>query len=124
ERGARSGETEQQLVLIQVYTQCLYILQNRNKIRQYIQALSISSASTIVAQVCTITAVAICTSRAKAEAALRGRKLKDSLEEGLIGIGGRLTAPPLPHHRAYGSVPRRFESLANTRRTRTGGRAI
>jgi hypothetical protein len=21
----------------------------------------------------------------------------------LIGIGGRLTAPPLPHHRAYGS---------------------
>ena len=25
-----------------------------------------------------------------------------------IGIGGHLTAPPLPHHRAYGSVPRRF----------------
>jgi hypothetical protein len=22
----------------------------------------------------------------------------------LIGIGGRLAAPPLPHHRAYGSV--------------------
>jgi hypothetical protein len=21
----------------------------------------------------------------------------------MIGIGGRLTAPPLPHHRAYGS---------------------
>src|SRR5215831_13188266 len=26
-----------------------------------------------------------------------------------IGIGGRLAAPPLPHHRAYGSVPRRFD---------------
>ena len=42
----------------------------------------------------------------------------------LIGIGERLATPPLPHHRAYGSVPRRFESLANTRRTGTGGRAI
>ena len=30
---------------------------------------------------------------------------------GLIGIGGRLTAPPLPHHRAYGSVPRRFDRV-------------
>ena len=28
-----------------------------------------------------------------------------------IGIGGSLAAPPLPHHRAYGSVPRRFERL-------------
>ncbi|MXW20053.1 MAG: AAA family ATPase [Gammaproteobacteria bacterium] len=26
-----------------------------------------------------------------------------------IGIGGSLAAPPLPHHRAYGSVPRRFD---------------
>ena len=43
---------------------------------------------------------------------------------GVIGIGGRLATPPLPHHRAYGSVPRRFESLANTRRTGTGDRAI
>jgi hypothetical protein len=42
----------------------------------------------------------------------------------LIGIGGRLATPPLPHHQAYGSVPWRFESLANTHRTRTGGRAI
>lgn len=25
-----------------------------------------------------------------------------------IGIGGSLAAPALPHHRAYGSVPRRF----------------
>jgi hypothetical protein len=24
----------------------------------------------------------------------------------LIGIGGHLAVPPLPHHRAYGSVPR------------------
>ena len=29
----------------------------------------------------------------------------------LIGIGGSLAAPPLPHHLAYGSVPRRFEKL-------------
>jgi len=27
----------------------------------------------------------------------------------LIGIGGSLATPPLPHHRAYGSVPRRFD---------------
>ena len=30
---------------------------------------------------------------------------------GLIGIGGHLTMPPLPHHRAYGSVPRRFDRI-------------
>ena len=29
-----------------------------------------------------------------------------------IGIGGHLLAPPLPHHRAYGSVPRRFDRLS------------
>src|ERR1700729_4527958 len=29
-----------------------------------------------------------------------------------IGIGGHLTMPPLPHHRAYGSVPRRFGGLS------------
>ena len=29
--------------------------------------------------------------------------------EKMIGIGGHLAAPPLPHHRAYGSVPRRFD---------------
>src|SRR4051794_15595440 len=28
-----------------------------------------------------------------------------------IGIGGSLAAPPLPHHRAYGSVPRRFDRI-------------
>jgi hypothetical protein len=28
-----------------------------------------------------------------------------------IGIGGRLATPPLPHHRAYGSVPRRFDRV-------------
>src|SRR5438067_9206861 len=27
----------------------------------------------------------------------------------MIGIGGHLAVPPLPHHRAYGSVPRRFD---------------
>src|SRR4051812_49654375 len=30
----------------------------------------------------------------------------------VIGIGGPLTRPPLPHHRAYGSVPRRFGGLS------------
>jgi hypothetical protein len=30
------------------------------------------------------------------------------LYEGYIGIGGSLTTSLLPHHRAYGSVPRRF----------------
>ena len=29
----------------------------------------------------------------------------------LIGIGGCLSASPLPHHRAYGSVPRRFDRV-------------
>ena len=28
-----------------------------------------------------------------------------------IGIEGRLAAPPLPHHQAYGSVPWRFRSV-------------
>ena len=28
---------------------------------------------------------------------------------GLIGIGGHLAMALLPHHRAYGSVPRRFD---------------
>ena len=29
-----------------------------------------------------------------------------------IGIGGHLAMPPLPHHRAYGSAPRRFGGLS------------
>jgi hypothetical protein len=29
-----------------------------------------------------------------------------------IGIGGHLAMPPLPHHRLYGSVPRRFGGLS------------
>ena len=29
-----------------------------------------------------------------------------------IGIGGHLAMPPLPHHRVYGSVPRRFGGLS------------
>src|SRR3984893_12222536 len=29
-----------------------------------------------------------------------------------IGIGGHLAMPPLPHHRAYASVPRRFGGLS------------
>src|SRR3954451_22635470 len=33
-----------------------------------------------------------------------------------IGIGGHLTMPPLPHHRAYGSVSRRFGGLSARQR--------
>src|SRR5271169_2549740 len=38
----------------------------------------------------------------------------------LIGIGGRLATPPLPHHRAYGSVPRRFDRVRLGRAHRYG----
>jgi len=38
----------------------------------------------------------------------------------LIGIGGHLAMPPLPHHRAYGSVPRRFDWVKLGRRRRVG----
>ena len=38
-------------------------------------------------------------------------KIGASALERLIGIGGRLAAPPLLHHRAYGSVPRRFDRV-------------
>ena len=38
----------------------------------------------------------------------------------LIGIGGRLAASPLPHHRAYGSVPRRFDRLKPEQEHRGG----
>ena len=43
--------------------------------------------------------------------AAENRSLIDLLElqpDFAIGIGGHLAMPPLPHHRAYGSVPRRF----------------
>src|SRR5260370_36129023 len=38
-----------------------------------------------------------------------------------IGIGGRLATPPLPHHRAYGSVPRRFDRVKLAQASRVGG---
>jgi Citrate transporter len=38
----------------------------------------------------------------------------------LIGIGGHLAMPPLPHHRAYGSVPRRFDWVKLGRRRGVG----
>src|SRR5260221_4932170 len=38
-----------------------------------------------------------------------------------IGIGGCLTTPPLPHHRAYGSVPRRFDWVEREQKHRDGG---
>jgi hypothetical protein len=37
-----------------------------------------------------------------------------------IGIGGHLAMPPLPHHRAYGSVPRRFDWVKLGRRRGVG----
>ena len=42
----------------------------------------------------------------------------------LIGIGGSLAAPPLPHHRTYGSVYGGSRSYANALRSGTGDRAI
>src|SRR5271165_475159 len=51
------------------------------------------------------------------------RKRKDEESKqlgGLIGIGGRLATPPLPHHRAYGSVPRRFDRVRLGRAHRFG----
>ena len=45
-------------------------------------------------------------------------------EVAAIGIGGSLAAPPLPHHRAYGSVHGGSRSCANTIETRMAGRAI
>jgi len=44
-------------------------------------------------------------------------------ESPVIGIGERLAAPLLPHHRAYGSVPRRFGGLAVTLDTVSEDRA-
>src|SRR5205085_9406001 len=38
-----------------------------------------------------------------------------------IGIGGHLAVPPLPHHRAYGSVPRRFDQVKLGQTHRVGG---
>ena len=38
-----------------------------------------------------------------------------------IGIGGHLAMPPLPHHRAYGSVPRRFDWVKLGRRRGESG---
>ena len=46
------------------------------------------------------------------------------IDFGTIGIGGHLTMPPLPHHRAYGSVPRRFDRIRPQQGCRVwGGRA-
>src|SRR6266404_5562313 len=42
----------------------------------------------------------------------------------MIGIGGSLAAPPLPHHRTYGSVYGGSRSYANAHRSGTGDRAI
>jgi len=42
----------------------------------------------------------------------------------MIGIGGSLSAPPLPHHRAYGAVHGGSRSCANTLGTGMGDRAI
>src|SRR2546421_9319920 len=42
----------------------------------------------------------------------QARGLKTHVLALSIGIGGHLAMPPLPHHRAYGSVPRRFGGLS------------
>ena len=51
----------------------------------------------------------------------RDLDLREAIARGsLIGIGGHLAVPPLPHHRAYGSVPRRFGRLSGQGRSRYG----
>src|SRR5438045_9104026 len=40
-----------------------------------------------------------------------------------IAIGGSLAAPPLPHHRTYGSRIRRFGELSDTAGYHQGGEA-
>jgi hypothetical protein len=50
--------------------------------------------------------------------------LTTGLEVPKIGIGGSLSAPPLPHHRTYGSVYGGSRSCANAFRPRMGDRAI
>src|SRR6516165_6408570 len=36
---------------------------------------------------------------------------RDGSNAPMIGIGGHLAVPPLPHHRAYGSRTRRFDGV-------------
>ena len=50
---------------------------------------------------------------------VRGER-EDAQGASKIGIGGRLATPPLPHHRAYGSVPRRFDRVRLGRAHRFG----
>jgi SAM-dependent methyltransferase len=57
-----------------------------------------------------------------------GADISSAMLEGarnrLIGIGGHLAMPPLPHHRAYGSVPRRFDWVRLVQRHRVGGDGV
>src|SRR5437899_5633277 len=46
-----------------------------------------------------------------ASASQMGRFETKWLSRPEIGIGGHLAVPPLPHHRAYGSVPRPFDRV-------------
>src|SRR6516225_2894132 len=54
-------------------------------------------------------------------ASLRRWAVRDAFGQAvMIGIGGHLAMPPLPHHRAYGSVPRRFDWVKLGRRRGVG----
>ena len=46
--------------------------------------------------------------RSERQAPSPGVSIVPGRQPPVIGIGGHLAMPPLPHHRAYGSVPRRF----------------
>jgi Nucleotidyl transferase AbiEii toxin, Type IV TA system len=67
---------------------------------------------------------AIVTQRAEARDYIDVHALLTTAKIPWIGIGGSLAAPPLPHHRAYGSVHGGSRGCANTRRTGMGDRAI
>src|SRR6516225_8469718 len=61
-----------------------------------------------------------CPLTAVREQTFRDRSFGPKHKVAAIGIGGSLAAPPLPHHRAYGSVHGGSRSCANTLGTRVG----
>jgi pyruvate/2-oxoglutarate dehydrogenase complex dihydrolipoamide dehydrogenase (E3) component len=58
--------------------------------------------------------------RSGEEVRLRVRASSGEQQIASIGIGGHLAMPPLPHHRASGSVPRRFDRVKLEQEHRVG----
>ena len=77
---------------------------DRLMFREYVQALQLDANFSGIQAIGLVEFVPA-QSKDSHEADMRSRT------EAGIGIGGRLATPPLPHHRAYGSVPRRFDRV-------------